>query len=71
MLPGLVRTYAPIGETPIIKWPLSYKHLSVMSGITMTGRLYTLTRTRSLNSIDTVRFLCYGSVGIGVGVSLA
>lgn len=57
LLPGLVRTYAPQAQTPIIKTLLSYDHLSVMSGITMDGRLLTLTRKRALTSMESVRFL--------------
>src|SRR5215203_605065 len=57
LLPGLVRTYAPRGQTPVLKSFLTYDHLSVMSGITMAGQLYTLVRDRALNSTDSVRFL--------------
>jgi transposase len=57
LLPGLVRTYAPQAQTPIIKTLLSYDHLSVMSGITMDGSLLTLKRKRVLTSVDSVRFL--------------
>lgn len=57
LLPGVVRTYAPRAQTPIIKTLLSYAHLSVMSGITMDGHLLTLTRKRALTSVDSVRFL--------------
>ncbi len=57
LLPGLVRTYAPRGHTPVLKPFLTYDHLSVMSGITMSGQLYTLVRERPLNSADSVRFL--------------
>jgi hypothetical protein len=32
-------------------------HLSVMSGITMDGRLYTLVRDEALDSLDRVLFL--------------
>lgn len=57
LLPGLVRTYAPRGQTPVLKPFLTYDHLSVMSGITMLGQLYTLVRERALSSTDSVRFL--------------
>ena len=57
LLPGVVRTYAPQAQTPILKTLLSYAHLSVMSGITMQGRIFTLTRRKALTSIDSVRFL--------------
>jgi transposase len=57
LLPALVRTYAPRGQTPILKALLSYDHLAVMSGITLTGKLYTLIRDRALHSGDSVGFL--------------
>jgi transposase len=57
LLPGVVRTYAPRAQPPILKTILSYAHLSVMSGITMAGQLLTLTRKRALTSLDSVRFL--------------
>ena len=42
LLPGVVRTYAPVGKTPILKEHLSRDHLSAMSGITLEGKLYML-----------------------------
>src|SRR5512137_2634837 len=57
LLPALVRTYAPSGQTPILKVPLTYDHLSVMSGLTWTGQLFTLVRTYALTSIESVHFL--------------
>jgi hypothetical protein len=44
LLPGLVRTYAPRGRTPILRLPLSRDHLSVISGITPAGRLLMMVR---------------------------
>jgi transposase len=41
----------------VLKPFLTYDHLSVMSGITLAGQLYTLVRARALNSTDSVRFL--------------
>jgi len=57
LLPGRARTYAPRADTPVLKPFLTYDHLSVMSGITMSGQLYTLVRQRPLKSTDSVRFL--------------
>src|SRR5205085_5808710 len=57
LLPGRVRTYAPCARTPVLKPFLTYDHLSVMSGITMAGQLYTLCRERPLKSRESVRFL--------------
>ena len=40
LLPAVVRTYyAPVGRTPILGEQLSRDHLSVMSGISLEGRL--------------------------------
>jgi DDE superfamily endonuclease len=57
LLPGLVRTYAPRGETPILSSFQSYDHLSVISGVTMGGKLYTLVRDMALTSLESVLFL--------------
>jgi transposase len=57
LLPGLVRTYAPCGQTPVITVHQTRDHLSVMSGITIFGELFTLTRDEALTSADAVRFL--------------
>ena len=57
LLPGLVRTYAPCGQTPVLTVHQTHDHLSVMSGITMLGDLFTLTRDEALTSFDAVRFL--------------
>ena len=57
LMPGVVRTYGPKGQTPVIdKW-LSRDHLSVMAGFTLTGKLYTLVRPESLTSSHSVAFL--------------
>lgn len=57
LLPGVVKTYAPRGQTPSLHPRLTRDHLSVMSGITPQGQLYTLTRTRPLTSAESVTFL--------------
>jgi transposase len=57
LLPGLVRTYAPCGQTPILRSGYTRDHVSVMSGIAMDGRLYTLVRDNALDSLDSMIFL--------------
>ena len=57
LLPTVVRTYAPMGETPILREHLSRDHLSAMSGITLEGKLYMLEQDRSFKGEDVVRFL--------------
>ena len=57
LMPGVVRTYGPKGQTPVIEKRLSRDHLSVMAGVTPAGKLYTLVRQDSLSSADSVVFL--------------
>jgi transposase len=57
LLPMVVRTYAPVGKTPILHEHLSRDHLSAMSGITLEGRLYMLEQERAFKGEDAVRFL--------------
>jgi transposase len=57
LLPGLVRTYAPEAQTPVIREKQTRDHLSVMGGMTPAGKVYTLARQESLNGLHTVEFL--------------
>jgi hypothetical protein len=57
LLPAVVRTYAPVGKTPILKEHLSRDHLSAMSAITLEGKLYMTEQERSFKAEDAVRFL--------------
>jgi transposase len=57
LLPAAVRTYAPRGQTPILRVWQTRDHLSVMSGITPHGRLFTLVREDSMTGADSVHFL--------------
>src|SRR5262245_28070442 len=57
LLPGVVRTYAPRGETPFLKILLTRAHLSVMSAVTVAGQLATLMRRRPLTGRDSGLFL--------------
>ena len=57
LLPSLVRTYAPAGQTPILHTPCRYEHLSVMAAVTAEGQLLTRVRDHSLRSEDGVAFL--------------
>ena len=40
MLPLVMRTYAPAGQTLMIKEYLTHDHISAMSGITREGKSY-------------------------------
>jgi transposase len=57
LLPMVVRTYAPVGKTPILKENLTRDHLSAMSGITLEGKLYMIEQERAFKGEDVVRFL--------------
>jgi len=59
LLPGVVRTYAPEGLTPVISEWQTRDHLSVMGGLTPEGKVYTLARQESLNGLHTVEFLTH------------
>lgn len=57
LLPAVVRTYAPVGETPILHEHLSRDHLSAISAITPEGKLYMIEQDRAFKGPDVVRFL--------------
>ena len=57
LLPALVRTWAPRGQTPILRTPLSREHLSVIGAVTPTGRILTRTYTHAIRGVHVVRFL--------------
>jgi transposase len=59
LLPGVARTYAPEGQTPILRAKLTRDHLSVMGGMTSAGKVYTLVRQESLNGLHSVEFLIH------------
>lgn len=52
-----VRTYAPRGQTPILRVPLTRDHLAAISGITPDGRLFMQVQDHAYGSKDIVRFL--------------
>ena len=45
----MARRYAPVGKTPILHEHLSRDHLSVISAITMEGKLLMMEQERSLS----------------------
>jgi transposase len=57
LLPLVVRTYAPYGQTPILKVFLSYKHLSLIGAVTPQGRLFLTVYAHSITSREVVSFL--------------
>ena len=57
LLPALVRTWAPVGEPPILRAPCSYDHLSAISAITPRGQLLLHVQDAAYHGDDVVRFL--------------
>jgi transposase len=57
LLPGLVRTYAPRGQTPILRVRCTRDHLSVISGLTHSGRVLVQMREQAFRGPEVVRFL--------------
>lgn len=57
LLPMAVRTYAPMGETPILRYLFTHDHLSAISGITPEGKLYMMVQDHPFKGPDVVRFL--------------
>lgn len=53
----MVRTYAPCGQTPILKEFLSYKHLSLIGAVTPQGRFFLKTYDHSITSVEVAAFL--------------
>ncbi len=57
LLPMLVRTYAPVGQTPILRVPLTRDHLSAIGGITPEGRIFMQTQEHAYRAEHVVAFL--------------
>jgi transposase len=56
-LPSVVRTWAPRGQTPVLREWLTWDHLSAISAITPAGELYLSIQERAFKGPDVVRFL--------------
>lgn len=53
----LVRTYAPVGQTPILRVPLTRDHLSTIGGITPDGRIFMQMQEQAYCALDVIEFL--------------
>jgi transposase len=56
-LPSVVRTYAPIGQTPVLREWYTRDHLSAISAISPEGKLYFHAQDHAMDSADVVAFL--------------
>jgi transposase len=59
LLPGVVKTYAPEGLTPVLREKQTRDHLSVMGAMTPSGQVYTVARQKSINGLDCIEFLLH------------
>jgi transposase len=59
LLPGVVKTYAPKGQTPIMDEWQTRDHLSVRGGVTPQGKASSLVRPKSLNGLHSIEFLVH------------
>ncbi len=57
LLPARVRTYAPRGQTPVLRVPLTRDHVSAISALTSTGRVFMQVQRRAFRGPQVVRFL--------------
>ena len=55
LLPALLRTWAPVAQTPAIRRKLGYDHLSSISAISITGELYLAVQDHSYTRPDVIR----------------
>jgi transposase len=62
----VVKTYAPRGQTPVLRAPLSRDQLSVISGITAHGWLHIRIQDRPFRGGDAARFLRHLTTHISV-----
>jgi transposase len=52
-----VRTWAPCGQTPVLRVRLTHDHLAAISGITLDGRLFFQTQRDAYHAPQVVGFL--------------
>jgi transposase len=56
-LPSVVRTYAPMGQTPVLREWCTRDHLSAISAVSPEGTLYFHSQDRAITSADVVACL--------------
>lgn len=54
--PTRVRTWAPVGQTPVIQFHFNWKHVSVIAGLTLTQCVFRF-HEGSIKSVQIVEFL--------------
>src|SRR3954447_3153941 len=59
LLPGVVKTYGPRAQTPVLDEWQTHDHLSVMGGVTPQGKVDSMVRAKSLNGLHSIEFLIH------------
>lgn len=59
LLPGVVRTWSPRGQRPVLDEVYSRDHFSAISAITPEGKLYLHLQENALDGHDVIHFLCH------------
>lgn len=57
LLPGVVRTWAPVGQTPVLRHKLTRDHLSVISSVSPEGDLFLQMQETAFKSAGITEFL--------------
>jgi transposase len=57
LLPAVVRSYGPKGQTPVLYHWEGRDHLSVMAAVTTSHKIHTLVRRQALNGLHSIEFL--------------
>lgn len=59
LLPSVARTYAPKGETPLLRHTLSHDHLSVIGAVGLSAKLYFQVHEQAITSNEVIGFLTH------------
>lgn len=57
MSPTVVKSWSPVGRTPVLAGPVRRDHLSVIGGLTLEGKLYLHVHESSIRSRHAVQFV--------------
>lgn len=57
LLPAKIKTYAPRGQTPVLRAWQSRDHLSMMGAVTPNGHVYMMVREHAMDKWNTTEFL--------------
>ena len=59
LLPGVVKTDSPAGETPVVQEWQTRDHLSVVGAVTPQGKIATMVRQEAINGLHIIEFVLH------------